>query len=84
MIRPLRILAAAVCMIGGLAFSGPDATGQVSADQTSSDRLTAEMYLDFEDVRPFLLRGGMGPQVSPDGSQVLYQRKHIDKMSTLR
>ena len=48
--------------------------------QPSGDRLTTELYLEWEDVRPFLLAGGMGPQISPDGSQILYNRKHVDKM----
>lgn len=48
--------------------------------QQRGERLTTELYLEWEDVRPFLLAGGMGPQVSPDGSQILYNRKHVDKM----
>ncbi|NNM31443.1 MAG: S9 family peptidase, partial [Gemmatimonadetes bacterium] len=48
--------------------------------QDTADRLTPELYLEWEDVRPFLLAGGMGPQVSPDGTRILYQRKHVDRM----
>ena len=50
------------------------------ATQEQAGRLTPELYFDWEEVRPFLLAGGMGPQISPDGSQVLYERRHIDKM----
>ena len=50
------------------------------AAQSGSGRLTPELYLEWEDVRPFLLAGGMGPQISPDGTQVLYAHKHIDKV----
>ena len=64
------LVSAAVCLC--LPSSGEAQDGR--------GRLTPELYLEWEDVRPFLLAGGMGPQISPDGSQVLYALKHIDKM----
>ena len=66
---------AAVLALAGAAWTAPPGSAQ-----SSGDRLTPELYLEWEDVRPFLLAGGMGPQVSPDGSRILYQRKHVDKM----
>lgn len=49
--------------------------------QNGDDRLTIETFLEFESVRPALLAGGMGPEISPDGSQVLYGRMYIDKIN---
>ncbi len=50
------------------------------AAEEQTGRLTPELYFEWEEVRPFLLAGGMGPQIAPDGRQVLYERRHIDKM----
>ena len=41
--------------------------------QRASDRLQLSQYLDFEDVRE--------PQLSPDGRQVIYTRRYIDKLN---
>ena len=71
--RPLAAIAAAIAIL-----APPPTT--TSAAQQPTGRLTPELYLEWEEVRPFLLAGGMGPQISPDGGQVLYERRHIDKM----
>jgi len=55
------------------------AVAQPAAAQQTG-RLTPELYFDWEEVRPFLLAGGMGPQIAPDGTRVLYERRHIDRM----
>ncbi|MCY3610001.1 MAG: S9 family peptidase [Gemmatimonadetes bacterium] len=71
-----RPIAAIVALVATAAFSSP----QPTAAQEQTGRLTPELYFEWEEVRPFLLAGGMGPQISPDGGQVLYERRHIDKM----
>jgi dipeptidyl aminopeptidase/acylaminoacyl peptidase len=43
------------------------------AQQPRSDRLTLDHYLEWEDVA--------GPQLSPDGSSVVYTRRWVDKMN---
>lgn len=43
------------------------------AQQKASNRIALEQYLDWEDVQ--------SPQLSPDGSQILYTRRWIDKMN---
>src|SRR5437867_1481762 len=46
---------------------------------TTHARLVLEDFLDYEQVQdPF--RGG-GPQISPDGRQILYTRWWVDKMT---
>ena len=69
-------LAAIVALAATLALSLP----QPMAAQEQAGRLTPELYFEWEEVRPFLLAGGMGPQISPDGRHVLYERRHIDKL----
>ena len=71
--RPIAAIAALAAIF---ALSSP----QPTAAQEQTGRLTPELYFEWEEVRPFLLAGGMGPQISPDGSQVLYERRHIDRM----
>jgi dipeptidyl aminopeptidase/acylaminoacyl peptidase len=41
--------------------------------QPASDRLTLDQYLDWEDVQ--------SPRLSPDGKQVIYTRRWIDKLN---
>jgi len=41
--------------------------------QPARDRLTLEQYLDWEDVQ--------SPRLSPDGKQVIYTRRYIDKLN---
>jgi dipeptidyl aminopeptidase/acylaminoacyl peptidase len=46
----------------------------VPAQETRSDTLfTVEKYLDFEQVAD--------PQISPDGSQIIYTRRYVDKLA---
>jgi dipeptidyl aminopeptidase/acylaminoacyl peptidase len=47
-------------------------TPQVFAQQRADTLFVAEKYLDFEQVAD--------PQISPDGSQVVYTRRHVNKM----
>ena len=49
--------------------------------QAGSDRLTVDLFLDWEDVWPSFLQGGMGPELSPDGKQIIYARRYVDKMA---
>ncbi len=74
--NPRRPIAAILAVAAIFALSPP----QTASAQEQTGRLTPEIYFDWEEVRPFLLAGGMGPQISPDGSQVLYERRHIDRM----
>ncbi|HSR69481.1 MAG TPA: S9 family peptidase [Acidobacteriota bacterium] len=65
----LRLLAAAL----GLAVLGLPASAQDSADPTPQlKRLQLETFLDFERVS--------NPRISPDGKQILYTRRWINKM----
>ena len=50
------------------------ALAPLPAQETRSDTLfTVEKYLDFEQVSD--------PQVSPDGSQIIYTRRFVDKLA---
>ena len=42
----------------------------------ASDRLTLDLYLDYETVSD--------PQISPDGSQIIYTRQWVDKQADRR
>ncbi|HET7584964.1 MAG TPA: S9 family peptidase [Gemmatimonadaceae bacterium] len=65
--RALRFIGAIACLL-------VVAISPVAAQQrATSDRLALEQYLDWEDVR--------SPQLSPDGSQILFTRRWIDKMN---
>jgi dipeptidyl aminopeptidase/acylaminoacyl peptidase len=46
------------------------------AAQTASDRLTLDLYLEYEIVAE--------PQISPDGSQIIYTRQWFDKQNDRR
>ena len=46
---------------------------QAAPAQKRSDRLTIQDYLDWEDVQD--------PQLSPDGKQIVFTRRWIDKMN---
>ena len=58
-----------------LLSAAPLAAQQVAqqAVQRPSNRIALEQYLDWEDVQ--------APQLSPDGAQVLYTRRWVDKMN---
>jgi dipeptidyl aminopeptidase/acylaminoacyl peptidase len=43
------------------------------AQQRASNRITLEQYLDWEEAQ--------SPQLSPDGSQIAYTRRWVDKMN---
>ena len=57
--------------------AGQTAPSHPSA-QSARDRLALEDFLEYEQVRDFF-RGG-GPQISPDGREILYTRWRVDKM----
>ncbi len=48
----------------------------VIAAQSASDRLTLDLYLEYETVSD--------PQISPDGSQIIYTRQFVDKQNDRR
>ena len=48
----------------------------VAAQSTPNDRLTLDLYLEYETVSD--------PQLSPDGAQIIYTRGWIDKMNDKR
>ena len=47
--------------------------GTVQAQQRPQSKITLNEYLDWRDVQ--------NPQLSPDGTQVIYTRRWIDKMN---
>jgi dipeptidyl aminopeptidase/acylaminoacyl peptidase len=63
MIRPL--IAGIALLIG--------ATATLNAQNPKPDRLTLDLYLEWEGVAD--------PQVSPDGRQIIYTRRWVDKMN---
>jgi dipeptidyl aminopeptidase/acylaminoacyl peptidase len=62
------VVAGLLSLVLGVAVAPPEAPGQ-----ESQGRLSVEHYLDWEFVR--------SPQLSPDGSQVVYVREWIDKVN---
>src|ERR687885_933498 len=49
-------------------------TPAIVAQETRSDTLfTVEKYLDYEQVAD--------PQISPDGTQIVYTRRYVDKLN---
>ena len=77
--RRLRIAGVAfsfatIVITPGLAVAPLAAQGSQAAPQPlPANRIALEQYLDWEDVQ--------APQLSPDGSQVLFTRRWIDKMN---
>ena len=49
------------------------AAAQAPATQRPQNRVSLEQYLDWEDVQ--------NPQLSPDGTQIIFTRRWIDKMN---
>src|SRR6185437_9941130 len=49
------------------------ATTPIVAQQRPQNRIALEQYLDWEEVQ--------SPQLSPDGSQVLFTRRWVDKLN---
>jgi dipeptidyl aminopeptidase/acylaminoacyl peptidase len=68
-----RVALLTLLAIGALPLALP---AQQRAAAPGPDRLTINDYLDWEDVS--------GPQLSPDGTQVLYTRGWIDKVNDSR
>ena len=57
-----------------LLFAALSFASAVPAQETRSDTLfTVEKYLDYEQVSD--------PQISPDGSQIIYTRRYVDKLA---
>jgi dipeptidyl aminopeptidase/acylaminoacyl peptidase len=77
----LKHATGAALLVAGVIVAG---TGQPSAQtaqdtapvQAKSDRLNLDVYLDMETVAE--------PQLSPDGSQIIYTRGWIDKLNDRR
>jgi dipeptidyl aminopeptidase/acylaminoacyl peptidase len=64
----------AACLVAALAVPGIVATA--ADEKRPSDRLTLDDYLELETVSD--------PQLSPDGSQIIYTRGWIDRMGDSR
>ncbi len=64
---------AAACSI---AFNGAIPTAQRAEEKPRTDRLALETFLEMESVSD--------PQLSPDGSQIIYTRGWVDKMNDKR
>jgi dipeptidyl aminopeptidase/acylaminoacyl peptidase len=62
----IRPLTAAVLLLAGAAPA-------LQAQSARPDRLTLDLYLEWEGVAD--------PQVSPDGRQIIYTRRWVDKMN---
>jgi dipeptidyl aminopeptidase/acylaminoacyl peptidase len=63
----LALLMAAALLLGGLPLAG---SAQAQDDSDGPEGLTVEHYLDWERVS--------NPQISPDGSTVVYSRSRVD------
>jgi Tol biopolymer transport system component len=66
--RSLRFAGAALSLLT-VGIAPP----RLFAQQHPSNRIALEQYLDWEDVQ--------APQLSPDGTQILFTRRWIDKMN---
>jgi dipeptidyl aminopeptidase/acylaminoacyl peptidase len=68
-----RVMVAALAIaLGGATLP----TAQTAQEKPRADRLNLDMYLDMETVAD--------PQVSPDGSQIIYTRGWIDRVNDKR
>jgi dipeptidyl aminopeptidase/acylaminoacyl peptidase len=68
MFRPSRIPQRAALLVALFATAAP-----LLAQERKSDSLfTVEKFLDFEQVAD--------PQIAPDGSQIIYTRRHVNKL----
>jgi len=67
------LLVAPALLAQGPSASGPERAAATAARADTVGRLTLANYLDWEDVQE--------PQLSPDGRQVLYTRRWIDKLN---
>lgn len=68
------VLAATACLAGVTAITPLDAQRQETAART--DRLSLDTFLEMETVTD--------PQLSPDGTRILYTRGWVDKMNDRR
>jgi dipeptidyl aminopeptidase/acylaminoacyl peptidase len=64
----MRIMSRTMVFLGILSFGLP----AFSADEPVSTKFTVDRYLDLQSAR--------APQISPDGSQIVYTRTSIDKL----
>jgi dipeptidyl aminopeptidase/acylaminoacyl peptidase len=64
--RALRVAGVTLCF-------ATVALAPITAQQRPQNRIALEQYLDWEDVS--------NPQLSPDGSQILFGRRWVDKMN---
>src|SRR3954466_14624509 len=62
----------AATVLAGLVAAAPLVT-PLTAQQRPQNRIALEQYLDWEDVQ--------SPQLSPDGTQILFTRRWVDKMN---
>ncbi len=69
---PLAAVLAAAAVAFALAAAAP-AAAQQAAGAEAENYLTLESYLEWESVS--------SPRFSPDGTQILYGRRHVDKMN---
>ena len=65
--RLARLARAAVC------FAAFATVPAARAQQKPQNRITLEQYLDWEEVQ--------SPQLSPDGRQIVFSRRFVDKMN---
>src|ERR1044071_8435638 len=68
-----RILCAAGLTVVASGIPAQGVNQQATARAPANDRVTLEQYLDMEEVQ--------APRLSPDGRQVIYTRRWIDKMN---
>ncbi len=68
-LRPLAAVTLAVIPVVTVPFA---LRAQMAAAQ-HSNRIALEQYLDWEEVQ--------APQLSPDGTQILFGRRWVDKMN---
>jgi dipeptidyl aminopeptidase/acylaminoacyl peptidase len=66
----------AACIPAALAAQGGARSEQPAQDTARSDRLTLDLFLEMETATD--------PQISPDGTQIVYTRGWVDKMNDRR
>ncbi len=71
MVRHLSVVLAYACLLTVVPVT--------TSGQETDDRLTLDVYLEWEAVERFF-SGGPGPQISPDGRRIVYTRYRIDKL----
>ncbi len=71
MVRRLSVVLAYACLLTVVPVT--------ASGQEADDRLTLDVYLEWEAVERFF-SGGPGPQISPDGRRIVYTRYRIDKL----